>query len=246
MISNAFHLQKGGVGKTTLSGTLAVDASYKGKTILIDCDPQGNASSWFLKKFEYELADVLTGKVMVNDAIVKDVLLNFDIIPTFGLDGGLKLYGETKLNDEPFVFCDLFYELNSLGYDYIVADLSPGMGRLEKAVLIACDKVVTPMTPEFFSLDGITMFDNELTKLGKTMRQAPKHSMIILNAFDARIKQHCNIADTAYNLPCKVFTISVDPVFRKSQAANLSPQMYGGMKPLTESTIKEIGNLLWQ
>jgi chromosome partitioning protein len=246
MISIAFHLQKGGVGKTTLSGTLAVNGSYKGRTLLIDCDPQGNASSWFLKQFEYELADTLMGKVTVPDAIVKNVLPNFDILPTFGLDGGLKLYGETKLNDEPFVFCDLFDELMKIGYDYVVADLSPGMGRLEKAVLIACDQVITPMTPEFFSLDGITIFDNELAKLKKAMRRAPKHTMIILNAFDARIKQHCAIVETAKKLPCTVFTIPVDPVFRKSQAANVSSQNFGGMKPVTEEIIRKMGNLLWR
>lgn len=241
----AFHLQKGGIGKTTLSGTLAADASYKGKTILIDCDPQGNASSWYLNDLKYELADVLTGKIIVTDTIVRDVLPNFDILPTFGLDGGLKLYGETKLNDEPFIFCDLFDDLKKLGYDYVVADLSPGMGRLEKAVLIACDNVVTPMTPEFFSLDGISIFANELAKLKKAMRRAPKHEIIVLNAFDARIKQHCEISKIAQTLDYNVITVPVDPVFRKSQAEHTSPQKYGRIKAETEKAIRAIGNLLW-
>lgn len=245
MISTAFHLQKGGVGKTTLSGTLAYDASLKGKTILVDCDPQGNASSWFLKQFDYELADVLYGKKYVQDTIV-NVFPNFDILPTFGLDGGLKLYGETKLNDEPFNFCDLFEELEKLGYDYLIADLSPGMGRLEKAVLIACNSVITPMTPEYFSLDGIEIFYNEINKLGKSMRKAPRHDTIILNAFDARIGQHIEVAEKTKKLNYKVIRIPVDPVFRKAQAASTTPQKFGGMKPLTEQAISTIGGLLWQ
>lgn len=245
MVTVAFHLQKGGVGKTTLSGTMAYDASLKGKTIIVDCDPQGNVSSWFLKTFNYELAEVLTGSMQVQDVIV-NVSPNLDILPTFGLDGGLKLYGETRLNDEPFVFCDLFDKLEQLGYDYVIADLSPGMGRTERLTLVACDFVVTPMTPEHFSLDGIEIFDSELKRLKATMRKAPKHDMIVLNAFDARIKQHCEIAENAKKLKYKLVTIPVDPVFRKSQADNLSPQKFGGLKPLTEDAIKTIGGSLWQ
>ncbi len=242
----AFHLQKGGVGKTTLSGTMAYDASFKGKTILIDCDPQGNASSWFLKQFEYELADVLTGKILIQDAIVKDLFPNFDMLPTFGLDGGLKLYGETKLNDEPFVFCDLFDELENLGYDYLIADLSPGIGRLEKLVLIACETVVTPMTPEFFSLDGLDIFDHEIKCLKSSMKRAPIHDTIILNAFDARINQHRVIAESAQQLKYTLVTIPVDPVFRKSQSKGVSPQEFGGIKPHTEEAIRSIGEILWR
>ena len=57
----AFHLQKGGVGKTTISGTLACQSALDGyRTLAIDCDPQGNLSSWFLSEPpKYELADVL-------------------------------------------------------------------------------------------------------------------------------------------------------------------------------------------
>lgn len=241
----AFHLQKGGVGKTTLSGTMAYDASLKGKTIIVDCDPQGNASSWFLTEFKHELADVLTGKLYVKDAII-NICPNLDILPTFGLEGELKLYGETKLFQEPFSFCDLFGELEKLGYEYIIADLSPGIGQLEKTVLIACDEVITPLTPEYFSLDGIEIFNSEIKKLEKTMRKSPKHDMLILNAFDARIKQHVEIANSTKNLNYKIITIPVDPVFRKAQAAHTSPQIFGGMKSITEDAIRMIGGLLWR
>ena len=245
MSTVAFHLQKGGVGKTTLSGTMAYEASQKGKTIIVDCDPQGNASSWFLTQFEYELSEVLNGKVYVKDAIVP-LIPNLDILPTFGLEGDLKIYGETKLHQEPFNFCDLFDELIQIGYKYVIADLSPGMGQLEKAVLIACDKVITPMTPEYFSLDGIEIFNSELKKLKKVMRKAPIHDTLVLNAFDARIKQHNEVADAIKNLNYNVVTIPVEPVFRKAQATHVCPQIYDGMKPVTEQAIHKIGALLWQ
>ena len=60
----SFHLQKGGVGKTTISGTLACQSALDGyHTLFVDIDPQGNASSWFLKEApKLELADVVRGK----------------------------------------------------------------------------------------------------------------------------------------------------------------------------------------
>lgn len=241
----AFHLQKGGVGKTTLSSTIAHELKNHGKTILIDGDPQGNTTSWHITNApKFELADVLQGKASAAEAVVS--IDGIDILPTFGLDGGLKLYGETRLNEEPFIFIDLLEDLSKLGYNFAIFDLSPGIGRLEKAALISADEVVTPMTPEFFSLDGIEIFTNELDRLKKNFKKAPAHKKIVVNSFDARIGQHVEIEKRTKNLKFEIFTVPVDPVFRKAQASHKSPQMYGGMKPETHEAIKKIGESLWR
>ena len=78
--------QKGGVGKTTTAVNLSAGLALLGRRVLlIDCDPQGNISSWFLKEPpKYELADVLQGKCYVNDAIVKiPAVDNLYILPTY-------------------------------------------------------------------------------------------------------------------------------------------------------------------
>ena len=96
----AFHQQKGGVGKTTLSGTIGCQSALNGyNPLLIDCDPQGNISSWFLDSTpRYELADVLQGKCFVDEAIIPLAgIENLYILPTFGIGGTLKNYSETKL-----------------------------------------------------------------------------------------------------------------------------------------------------
>ena len=162
----AFHLQKGGVGKTTISGTLACQSALNGhETLIIDCDPQGNSSSWFLTNPpKYELADVLQGRCFVDDAILPiDSQEHLYILPTFGIGGTLKTYSETKLADEPYVLEDLIKEVSDK-FEHIVLDLSPGLGRLERSCLIASDEIVTPMTPEVFSLDGLEIFIDELAR----------------------------------------------------------------------------------
>ena len=143
--SIAFHLQKGGVGKTSVCGALACQSALSGKrTLMIDCDPQGNLSSWFLKEApKYELSDVLQGKCFWKDSVVKvDDIDNLYILPTFSIGGSLKNYSETKLNDEPFIIQDLVGELSS-EFERIVLDLSPGLGKLERSAIIACNEVIS-------------------------------------------------------------------------------------------------------
>lgn len=249
----AFHLQKGGVGKTTISGTLACQSALDGKrTLVVDCDPQGNVSSWFLPNApKYELADVLQGKCYVKDAVVKvPEIDNLYLLPTFGIGGTLKTYSETKLSEEPFVIQDLVNEVGE-DFDHIIMDLSPGLGMLERYSLIASDEVITPMTSEVFSLDGLEIFIHELGKLRKNLRANVRHNKIIINSFDTRIKQHRDICQAAMESGnYKVYLIPVDPIFRKCQEAGKVPQLYKvrgrGMKDATRKVFDELYRDLWK
>ena len=112
----AFYVQKGGTGKTTLSGNVSHVLARSLRTVLVDCDPQGNASSWFLTAApRWELADVLQGRVKVQDALVP-LGERLAILPTFGLNGTLKQYAEGPLNDEPYIFEELGQQLEQLSY----------------------------------------------------------------------------------------------------------------------------------
>ena len=248
----AFHLQKGGVGKTTISGTLACQSAINGhNTLVIDCDPQGNLSSWFLTQPpNYELSDVLQGKCFVEEAIIKAPELgNLSILPTFGIGGTLKNYSETKLAEEPFVIQDLVKDVSE-NFEHIILDLSPGLGRLERSALIASDEIITPMTPEVFSLDGLEIFIDELGKLKKNMRSSVKHNKIIINSFDERIRQHRDIYGVAESSGrFSVYRIPVDPLFRKAQEAGKAPQLFKargrGLKPATVEAIRSLDNSIW-
>lgn len=248
----ALYLQKGGVGKTTISGTLACESALSGvKTLIIDCDPQGNISSWFLSSTpKYELSDVFQGTCYVNDAIVSVTSVpNLYILPTFGIGGSLKLYSETKLAEEPYVLQDLVSEV-SKDFDRVVLDMSPGLGRLERSALIASDEVISPMTSEVFSLDGLEIFIHELQKLKKNMRAQVKHNKILINSYDTRIKQHRDIYAAAMESGnYKVYLIPVDPIFRKAQEAGKAPQLHKvrgrGMKETTSEVFKTLNREVW-
>lgn len=248
----AFHLQKGGVGKTTIAGTLACQSALEGnRTLLVDIDPQGNASSWFFSdSLPWELADVLEGACYPEDAIVHvPQVNNLFLLPTFGIGGTLKQYSETKLIDEPYVLQDLVAIL-AKEFDRILLDLSPGLGRLERCALIASDEIITPLTPETFSLDGLQIFIEELKKIRKSMRSNVKHESIIINAYDERIRQHQGIYQAAMAGTFRVFKIPVDPVFRKSQEAKSAPQLFRkrgkGLKQTTIEALAQIDSQIWR
>jgi cellulose biosynthesis protein BcsQ len=138
------------------------------------------------------------------------------------LDGSLKQYAETKLNDEPFIFEDLNTELESLGYELIIYDLSPGMSRLEKCILLATDEVITPLTPEYFSVDGISIFRNELTKLNKNYRRNIQRRRVVCNMLNRSFRRHLSLYEEFKRMDLELHTIPQDSRLAESQLHHMS------------------------
>ncbi len=216
-----FHIQKGGCGKTTLTGTISFLLSETHKTLLIDGDGQGSLSSWFIKDDDvsHELADVLIGNVDVKEAVV-ELKNNLFIIPTFSIDGRLKNYGETKLFNEPFIFDDLNTELNNQGFEYVLYDLSPGMSHLEKCILLALDEVIVPLTPEYFSMDGIQIFNSELIKIQKSFRKDVSFKKIVVNNINRSFRRHKESLSLIEKLDYDFYYISQDSKIAEGQFNN--------------------------
>ena len=122
--------------------------------------------------------------------------------------------------------------------------------RLKTSALIASDEIISPMTAEVFSLDGLEIFIEELSKLQKNLRTKVEHSRIIINSFDNRIKQHRDIFLAASEGKFTVYKIPVDPLFRKAQEAGSAPQHFRkrgkGLKPTTLEAIKKINLEIWR
>jgi len=148
----AFHVAKGGVGKTSLAGNTAYLASRTRRVVLVDADPQGSATSWLATTpFTLELADVLKGAVELRDALVL-VAPNLGLLPSRGLTGELKSFAETALVRRPVVFDRLRRALAAHSADLVIYDLSPGLSLLERSVLMSVNEVVLPALAEYFSV----------------------------------------------------------------------------------------------
>lgn len=219
----SFAIQKGGTGKTSISGSVADYASRSGKkTIVVDCDPQGNLSDWFISEQpKFELADTLFDECSLDDTIVT-ITETLDVIPTFGLSTKLNTYSETLLKDEPFLFKNLTELLAQKGYDVCIFDLSPAFGTLERNVLSACEDVVIPLLPEYFSLDGVEIFKKKLEVSNKRLRANTKITHLVCNQFNNSIGIHKEILEKFRSIGVEVYTVPTDTIFKYAQTTNSS------------------------
>jgi len=157
--------QKGGTGKTTTTVNLsAALAELDKKILIIDADPQGNATSGVgvnKNELEKSIYDVFLNKCSAEEAITSDVYQNLDLIPcNISLTGAeIELVGalsrETRLKKAVEPLRDK--------YDYIFIDSPPSLGLLTLNALVASDKIIVPIQCEFYALEGVSQLMNTLS-----------------------------------------------------------------------------------
>ena len=180
--------QKGGVGKTTtainLSASLAVAEK---KTLLIDLDPQGNATSGMgisHKGVGRTIYHALIEEVDVEEVIVSSPLSFLHIIPS-----NSDLIGvEVELVDDPKRERRLKNVLSALydRYEYVIIDCPPSLGVLTVNSLTAADSVLIPLQCEYFALEGLTQLQRTISLIKKSYNPALYIEGILLTMFDAR------------------------------------------------------------
>ena len=214
----AFGLLKGGVGKTTLTGNvgrLMADAGRR--VLLVDADYQGSLSSWLLREApDHELADVLQGKIGLEPATVP-LGASLAILPSFGIGGGLKTFAETTLTRAPFVFRDLTEAAAAAGYDLLLFDTHPGASQLERCVLLASSEVVTPLTAEYLSVDGLELFSAFLEEIRTGFRAEIAHERIVLNMVNASFRRHSIYQEQVNALGFRVYQVGQDSNIPEAQ-----------------------------
>lgn len=189
--------QKGGVGKTTTSINLAAGLAYLNKKVLlIDFDPQGNATSGVgveLKKDDLTVYDLLMNDADVKDCIKTLVRPPLDIIPAnINLSGADLEIAKIENNREKRLK-EVLKPIKD-EYEYIIIDCPPSLGLLNTNALSAADSVLIPIQCEYYALEGVTQLLQTIRLVQKLFNPKLKIEGLLLTMYDPRTKLSAEVA----------------------------------------------------
>lgn len=225
----AFANQKGGVGKTTSAVNVAASLGLLGKkTLIVDLDPQGNATSGVgiaKKSLKGTIKDVLTGETNIKNVVLPTNYKNLSVIPTnVSLSGAeFDLY-----NDEgsEYNLKDAFKTISD-DYDYIIIDCPPSLGMLTVNAFVASDGILVPMQAEFYAVEGLSQLIATTKRVKKLYNEDLNIIGILITMYNKRLLLSMQVMDELQKYyPDKLFNTTISRNVKLSEAPGFGKPVY--------------------
>jgi len=222
--------QKGGVGKTTSAVNIAACLGFSNKkTLLIDVDPQGNATSGVgvdKTAVKYTTYNMLVNSTKAQDIIVKTQFQNLSLMPS-SIDVAAAEIEMMDIEDRSYIMKKAIASVKSQ-FDYIIIDCPPSLGLITVNALTAADTILVPIQCEYYALEGLSQLMNTVRRVKRQTNPYIEIEGVLLTMYDGRLNLTQQVVSEVKRFfPKKVFATVIPRGVRLSEAPSFGmPVIY--------------------